>query len=103
MPTGITTSVQLIKEVTHQCNSVTNGIGNCSVCGLIVKYGDCDDNGIINVSDAVMLKKYLAGDKSVAINLGAADVNADKEVKVEDAVKFMKHLAGVNVELGRAE
>ncbi len=103
IPVTTDESITIIREWNHTYSSVTNGIGNCSVCGLIVKYGDCNDDSIVNVSDAVMLKKYLAGDKSVAINLGAADVNADQEVKVEDAVKLMKHLAGVNVKLGEAE
>ena len=36
-------------------------------------------------------------------NLGSANVNVDYEVTVEDAVKFMKHLAGMDVKLGEAE
>lgn len=95
-------SVTIIREHNHEYSSVKDGLGTCAICDVKVKFGDCDDDGNITVSDAVMLKKYLAGDKSVAINLGAADVNADKEVKVEDAVKLMKHLAGMKVKLGVA-
>ena len=103
VPANTTTSVTLVRELTHRCNNVTDGAGVCHMCGVDVLYGDCDDNGIVNVSDAVQLKKYLAGDNTFYINLGSANVNVDYEVTVEDAVKFMKHLAGMDVKLGEAE
>lgn len=86
-----------------QCKDVTNGKGTCSVCRVTFVYGDNNGDGDVSISDAVTLKKYLAGDSTTGINLGAADVNVDINVTVDDAVKLMKHLAGMNVNLGIAE
>ena len=47
---------------------------------------DNNDDGEIGVQDAVAINKYLAGDKTTNINLGAADVNASTYVGVDDAV-----------------
>ncbi|MBQ4284512.1 MAG: BspA family leucine-rich repeat surface protein, partial [Lachnospira sp.] len=93
----------LVREVTHKCDTVTDGIGTCNMCGVDIMYGDCDDNKKINIIDAVMLKKHLAGDTTTNINEGAANVNADIKISVEDAVKLMKKLAGMDVKLGVAE
>ncbi len=71
---------------------------------VAIKYGDIDYTNEITVQDAVALKKYLAGDKSVEINLAAADLNADGAINTLDAVKLMKYLAGVTgIELGKAD
>ena len=66
---------------------------------VIIKYGDINGDGSINVGDGVMLKKHLAG-MSVKINESASDVNLDGKINTTDAVLLMRHLAGVNVELG---
>lgn len=48
-----------------------------------------------------MLKKYLAGIKGLNINEKASDVNVDGDINITDAVILMKHLAGMNVQLGK--
>ena len=68
-----------------------------------VVYGDNNDDGKVNISDAVIIKKYLSGDTTTMINEGAANVNADSKISIDDAVKLMQKLAGMNVELGVAE
>ncbi|MBQ4283491.1 MAG: leucine-rich repeat protein [Lachnospira sp.] len=61
--------------------------------------GDCDGDNKISITDAVAVKKLLAGiDEN--INESAADVNKDGMVDLKDAVMLMKHLAGINVGLG---
>lgn len=64
-------------------------------------YGDANSDGVVDVSDCVLMKKYLTG-MSVDINFGTADVNADGTVDVKDTVKIMKYIAGVDVQLGVA-
>ena len=92
--------ITIMKELNHCCENVTDGVGTCVICGLDVYYGDCNDDGIVNVSDAVVLKKYLAGDDTMEINVGTADVNPNRKLEVADAVKLMKYLAGVDAKLG---
>ena len=48
-----------------------------------------------------MGKKHLAGIKGIDINLDASDVNVDGEVNIQDAVILIKHLAGMNVTMGK--
>lgn len=93
-------SETIVRELTHKCDNVTDGVGICSLCGCSILYGDCDDDGQISTIDAVEFKKYLAGDDASEINLGAADVDTDYIIEVADAVKLMKYLAGMDVELG---
>lgn len=61
------------------------------------KYGDVDNNGEVNSSDAVILKKYLAHMKNISCNEKLADINHDGKVDSSDAVLLLKHLAGYNV------
>ncbi|MBQ4282410.1 MAG: BspA family leucine-rich repeat surface protein, partial [Lachnospira sp.] len=96
-------SIEIVRDANHECANVTDGIGVCSICNVSIMFGDNNDDGKINISDAVMLKKYLAGDTTMMINEGAANVNADAKISIEDAVKLMKKLAGMDVELGVAD
>ena len=60
-----------------------------------VKIGDVDGDGDRDSTDAVFLKKYLAGirDFNVTINEKACDVNGDGDINVRDAILLLKHLA----------
>ena len=66
---------------------------------ITIKYGDINDDGSINVSDGVTLKKHLAG-MSIKINEATSDVNLDGDINIMDAILLIKHLAGVKIELG---
>lgn len=75
-------------------------------CKVTVKeatftYADLDNSGKVDVIDAVIVKRMLAGLDS-DINFDAADVNVDGIVSVLDAVEIMKYIAGVEVEFGKA-
>ncbi|MBQ4282722.1 MAG: BspA family leucine-rich repeat surface protein [Lachnospira sp.] len=93
----------LIRELKHKCDNVVNGRGTCSICNMPIMYGDNNEDGIVNINDAVILKKYLAGMDDTMISRGAANVNVDSTIGIEDAVKLMKYLAGVDVKLGVAD
>lgn len=87
--------------------SVTYGTGNDGLVERIVYdvpadliYGDANRNGVVDVTDAVVIKKYLS---SIDTNIYkiASDVNADNILDVKDAVKLLKHIAGEDVTLGQ--
>ncbi len=65
----------------------------------VVKYGDINGDGSIDIGDGVIIKKYLAG-MSVDIDSIAGDVNLDDDINTTDAVFIMRYLAGMKVELG---
>jgi len=58
-----------------------------------LKYGDVNANGVVDVSDAVLLKKHLAGYEGIEINTEASDMNVNGEIRVDDAVLLLKQLA----------
>ncbi len=59
--------------------------------------GDVNNDGSINIQDAVILKKHLAGGLSLNINKIASDINNDGKIDISDAVILLKHLAGIAV------
>lgn len=59
---------------------------------ITVKRGDVNGDGNRDVSDAVLLKKRLAG-MAVNIDEKAADVDGNRHIDVTDAVLLLKHLA----------
>ncbi|MBQ4284812.1 MAG: hypothetical protein IJB96_12905 [Lachnospira sp.] len=77
------TAVELEDDQREIAESVTVGA-----------YGDSNSDGIVDIKDAVMLKKHLAGDTETGFSMNQSDVNADGKVDIVDAVKLMKYLAG---------
>ncbi len=72
----------------------------CTELNSNVKYGDIDKNGEINISDGVILKKYLANVAGITVDKAVGDVNVDGEINISDAVILVKFLAGMDVKLG---
>ncbi len=62
----------------------------------VEKLGDVNDDGEIDISDAVYIKKYAA-QMSVTINEKNADVNKDGSIDSSDIVLILKRCAGINV------
>lgn len=58
------------------------------------KYGDVNNDGTVNIRDAVILKKVLAG-MNIEYNFWNSDVNNDYQINSSDAVILLKHLAGM--------
>ena len=56
--------------------------------------GDVNDDGIVNLKDAIVLRRYLADGYSVSINERNCDVNADTEISLTDVVLIVRYLAG---------
>ena len=75
--------------------TITNGVLN--VVDSIP--GDPNGDGIVNMKDSLILRKYLAG-WEVEADEPALDVNADGIINMKDALILRKYLAGWDVELG---
>ena len=60
--------------------------------------GDVNDDGKVDIRDAIRLAKYLAKE-NVEINLSNANVNGDDKVDVRDLIRLKKYLAKMPVEL----
>ena len=66
---------------------------------ITTKPGDPNGDGTVNMKDALVLRKYLAG-WTVEGDEAALDVNGDGAVNMKDALLLRKFLAGWQVELG---
>lgn len=56
--------------------------------------GDLNDNGIVDTTDVVLLRRYIAGGYGVTIVENAADVNDDGKRNTTDAVLIRRYIAG---------
>jgi len=72
----------------------------CTELNDNIRCGDIDKNGDINISDGVILKKYLAHVAGITVDKFVGDVNADGEIDISDAVILMKFLSGMDINLG---
>lgn len=61
--------------------------------------GDADLNGIVNVKDATLIQKVVAGIEDAFTDIAAvcADSNMDADINVKDATTIQKHVAGIKV------
>ncbi|MBR3972196.1 MAG: dockerin type I repeat-containing protein [Ruminococcus sp.] len=58
--------------------------------------GDSDDDGKVNVKDATLIQKHVAG-YELYINLTSADADLSGTVNVKDATAIQKWVAGIEV------
>ena len=58
-----------------------------------VQYGDVNGDGVVNITDALMLVCYLEGLPDTSIVEKAADVNADGCIDIFDATILARHIA----------
>ncbi len=72
----------------------------CTELNDNIRCGDIDKNGDINISDGVILKKYLAHVAGITVDKFVGDVNADGEIDISDAVILIKFLSGMDINLG---
>ena len=59
----------------------------------LVLAGDTNDDGEINGKDAILMARYLAGDKPNSFNTANADFNGDGEINGKDAILLAQYLA----------
>ena len=60
--------------------------------------GDADANGAAELSDALLILQYMAGE-NVTINIGNADVSGDGEADIQDALLILQYVCGWDVTL----
>ena len=75
--------------------AITDAIAALEEKPASIKIGDVDGDGDRDATDAILLRKYLAGMRNldVTINEKACDVNGDGVIDVRDAILLLKHLA----------
>lgn len=56
--------------------------------------GDLNDDGVINMQDVVLLRRYIVGGYDVDINTMAADVNRDDTLNMQDVVLIRRYIVG---------
>ncbi len=78
----------------------------CTVCGETkeeavakIKLGDVNGDGRVRANDALLVRRYLAGEELTGFNLKAADVSGDGRVTSRDVLTMSMYLAG-KVSLG---
>jgi hypothetical protein len=59
-----------------------------------VKPGDANDDGNVNIVDALVVARYVAG-LTVSINAANSDVNCDSLITIIDALKIAQYVAGL--------
>lgn len=75
--------------------AISKGYKFISVPGSNLILGDVDDSGKIELEDAVLLSKYLAGSCTFTDSQKkAADLDGSGDIELEDAVLINKYLAG---------
>lgn len=60
--------------------------------------GDANGDGVVDMKDVTILKRYLAG-ADVEIQLSGGDTNGDGMIDMKDVTLLRRYLAGWNVEL----
>lgn len=56
--------------------------------------GDLNDDGMINMQDVVLLRRYIVGGYDVDLNFMAADVNHDDVLNMQDVVLIRRYIVG---------
>ncbi len=67
-----------------------------TVSAVTVLYGDSNGDGIVNISDAVYISKYVSNTATLTdAQFVAADVNDDGNVNIGDAILIARYCAGL--------
>ncbi len=85
----VPTRIDHIKEVV----SISAGSRHALLISTMVMIGDVDGNGIINVSDAILVLKHIV--KLIELkgkDREAADTNKDTSIDVNDAILILKYI-----------
>ena len=66
----------------------------CEHCMTERVAGDASGDGVLDLRDAVLIRRYLAGGWDVTIDETASDVDGDGEVTLQDVSLIIRYLAG---------
>ena len=59
-----------------------------------IMYGDASGDNIVNLKDAVLIRRYIAGGWDAEIDEKAADVNHDGVINLKDVVLLRRYIVG---------
>jgi len=76
-------------EITAEC-----GGEKYTATVTVGKPGDLNNDGSVNLKDAVLLRRYIAGGWNVALDENVADINKDGAVNLKDVVLLRRYIAG---------
>ena len=69
---------------------------NCSVCGTAkFAVGDLNGDGLVNITDAIELLKYVAKLDNNVVNKAGTDIDGNGTVNINDAITLLKLIAGL--------
>ena len=99
VPVGVAVDTVYDIEVSYSAGEVINlagdsldivlDAGSITVDEIV---GDVNDDGIVNVADAIILRRYLSSGYTVTINESQADANGDGEITIADVVEIRKFI-----------
>lgn len=91
--TDITITYEEDEIYDYNLNNVFFEIQNGQVEILDYISGDVNNDGVINIKDATLLRRYVAEWDGVTVNMLAADVNRDGVVNIKDATILRRYVA----------
>ena len=88
----------LVDSTVYLSGTELAGLTKMGFIDLQVMLGDVNGDNIIDVGDAIVLLRYIAGLESEigAEALAAADVNGDNIIDVGDAMELLRNIAGLS-------
>lgn len=88
----------LVDSTVYLSGTRLDGLTKMGFIDLQVMLGDVNGDNIIDVGDAIVLLRYIAGLESEigAEALAAADVNGDNIIDVGDAMELLRNIAGLS-------
>lgn len=88
----------LVDSTVYLSGTGLTGLTKMGFIDLQVMLGDVNGDNIIDVGDAIVLLRYIAGLESEigAEALAAADVNGDNIIDVGDAMELLRNIAGLS-------
>lgn len=97
---GISVSADKDDIYDNELNSIAFTTEDAEI--MVTDYipGDVNNDGKINVTDVIMVRRYIVGDYNITINEDAANVNDDSKINSADVILIRRFIAGgYNVKL----
>ena len=73
-------------------------MGSLPLAEQPVKAGDLNGDGVLNLKDVVLLRRYIAGGWKVSVNEAAADFNGDGNINLKDVILLRRTIADAGAE-----
>lgn len=87
-------SVSCIGPIDSDLNPVDVTVTNGQISVLSFVYGDANGDTLVNSTDNIYIRRWVAGGYGVQINEAAADVNLDGAVNMTDVIIIRRFIAG---------